>query len=138
MEARAVMWARILSDPAFSNTIVFVSERDGGISGFGSCGAQRTEELAAQGFDAEISAIYILQSAQRLGIGRSLMKAMAASLAQRGHEALSLWVLRDNNVARLFYEKLGGALVGEKRDKRPQGTMIEVAYGWRNVRDLAG
>jgi hypothetical protein len=49
-----------------------------------------------------------------------------------------LWVLRDNLPARRFYEELGGTLIGERTDRREMAELPEVAYGWRDIRRLAG
>jgi hypothetical protein len=46
-------------------------------------------------------------------------------------------VLRENLVARRFYEHLGGTVVGEKKDERPGITLFEVAYGWSDLSVLA-
>lgn len=136
MENRSAAWSRILGDAPFSGAIIWVAENEGRIVGFGSCGRQRDQRLGEQGFDAEISAIYILRSYQGLGLGRALMGAMAASLRDRGRHAATLWVLRENEAARGFYERLGGTKVAEKEDVRPQAALIEVAYGWRDLKSL--
>jgi ribosomal protein S18 acetylase RimI-like enzyme len=132
------MWGHILRDPAALNaSAAFVAERGGTIVGFGCCGAQRDETLSARGYGGEISAIYILRSSQRRGFGLALMGEMAQELRRRQLEAASLWVLRENASARRFYEGLGGEVVGEKEDTRDQCIFVEVAYGWRNLAELA-
>ncbi|SFL37247.1 GNAT family N-acetyltransferase [Methylobacterium pseudosasicola] len=135
VEMRLAAWTRILGDPA-SGTTVAVAEGPAGLVGFGSCGAQRSAELAADGFDGEVSAIYVLRAAQRRGTGSALMAALAAHLRQSGHRAASLWVLHDNVSARQFYERLGGSVVGERAERREQATLMEVAYGWRDLAAL--
>ncbi|WP_035179671.1 GNAT family N-acetyltransferase [Acidocella facilis] len=134
VEARTDMWREFLSAPATSaETKVYVAEMHGQIVGFGSCGGQREKALAQLGFGGEISAIYLLRSHQRLGLGRSLMTQMAQALTKLGFVGAALWVLRENIAARGFYERLGGTLVGEKKDERPDATFDEVAYGWRDL-----
>jgi hypothetical protein len=59
------------------------------------------------------------------------MKAMAGALLERGHRAVSLWVIDTNWVARRFYESLGGTPIAEKR-----AGLVEVAYGWTDLRRL--
>jgi ribosomal protein S18 acetylase RimI-like enzyme len=137
VETRTAMWSKILGDPdASGDTAVFVAEDGGRIVGFGSCGKQRDRTLADAGFGGEIGAIYIFRSHQNRGVGRSIMAAMSQALSGLGHTAASLWVLRDNTPARTFYEGLGGEIVGEKSDKRPNATLVEVAYGWRDLSRL--
>ena len=134
IEQRTAMWDLILGGPPDASvTSAFLAARGEDIVGFGSCGSQRSDDLERAGFDAEISALYVLRSAQRRGIGAALMRVMASKLLQRGHSGASLWVLRENGVARRFYEGLGGALAGERTDERRHGTLVEVAYGWPDL-----
>lgn len=133
------LWARILgAAPNPGGATVFVAEHQGNVVGFASGGEQRDQVLLAQGFAGEISAIYLLRSAQNGGVGRRLMAAVARSLRDRGHQAASLWVLQDNQPARRFYERLGGEIVGEKEDRRDDVRLVELAYGWRSLAMLAG
>jgi ribosomal protein S18 acetylase RimI-like enzyme len=138
VDQRTATWHRILCDPTtFYSSAVFVAERKGAIFGFACCGMQRSETLRAQGYDGEVSSIYILHSSQRQGFGSALMGAMAQELRRRQLHAASLWVLRENANARGFYERIGGEIVGEKEDIRQHGVFIEVAYGWHNLAELA-
>jgi len=136
-EARSAMWSAILDDPAtYGGTAVFVAESEGKIVGFGACGDQRDEALGERGFDGEFGAIYVLQSHQRAGVGSSLMSLMAQNLLDQGRRAATLWVLRENASARLFYERLGGALAGEKAEEQSGMMATEVAYGWSDLSPL--
>jgi ribosomal protein S18 acetylase RimI-like enzyme len=73
---------------------------------------------------------------QKQGVGAALMQSMSLTLSGRGLSGLSLWVLRDNAVARRFYEQIGGKVVGEKEDIRQETVLIEVAYGWPDLARL--
>lgn len=131
---RAVRWTHTLGEAASPDgASVFVAERQDEVVGFASAGPQRDRSLLAQGFTGDISAIYLLQRAQEAGAGRRLMAAAARALHDRGHRAASLWVLRENQPARRFYERLGGEQVGEKEDRRGATTLVELAYGWRDL-----
>jgi hypothetical protein len=56
---------------------------------------------------------------------------MGGQLQRRRLQAASLWVLRENESARRFYEKLGGDITGDKKDIREDGVVfVEVAYGF--------
>ncbi|MFT3977589.1 MAG: hypothetical protein QM688_10815 [Sphingomonas bacterium] len=55
-----------------------------------------------------------------------------------GHTAACLWVLRENDSARAFYDALGGLIVGEKAEEQAGGTLTEIAYGWRDISGLIG
>jgi GNAT superfamily N-acetyltransferase len=134
VETRTAMWSEILGDPdARRDTAVIVAEDNGRLIGFGACGRQRDEALADAGYDGEIGAVYIFRSHQKRGAGRSIMAALSRALSGMGHEAASLWVIRENAPARAFYEALGGEIVGEKREEWPGGTFVELAYGWHDL-----
>jgi GNAT superfamily N-acetyltransferase len=138
VEARTAMWSEALGDPEAAGSMALIlAEEDGRPIGFGACGRQRDEALSTAGYDGELGAIYILRSHQDRGVGRSLMAAMARSLSDLGHEAASLWVLRENGRARAFYEALGGKPLGEKTDEWMGETLVEVAYGWSDLSRLA-
>jgi GNAT superfamily N-acetyltransferase len=137
VDRRTASWKQIMeTSGAPGATRIFVAEIDHRIVAFGSCGSQRTPALNERGYDGEISAIYVLKAFQRRAIGKRLLSAMASDLSGRGFRATSLWVLRDNAVARRFYDRYGGQVIGEKEDARTDGVLIEVAYGWTQLADL--
>jgi ribosomal protein S18 acetylase RimI-like enzyme len=131
------MWDQILRQPTTSSsTVVYLAERDGSIIGFGSCGAQRTENLKVKGYDGEFSAIYVLSAFQGQGIGARLLAKMSLDLLGRGLRGAALWVLRDNSRARRFYEYHGGQIIAEREDVRDDIVLLELAYGWLDLKDL--
>lgn len=137
VEARSVMWSKVVSNPDESGCVaVFVAECGGQLVGFGSCGRQRDSWFSGAGYSGEIGAIYVLRSHQGQGIGRSIMAAMSQALTGAGYEAASLWVLRENRPARAFYERLGGSIVGEKANVQSGATLVEIAYGWHDLSGL--
>jgi ribosomal protein S18 acetylase RimI-like enzyme len=131
---RKAQWEHILGDPAAAS--VYVAEQDGCIAGFGACGPQRADSLRAQGFIGEITAIYVLRAFHHQGLGSALMRAMASCLLDRAVGAAALWVLKDNEAARRFYERLGGEIVGEQEEIHAHGVLRDIAYGWRDLVSL--
>jgi ribosomal protein S18 acetylase RimI-like enzyme len=126
-------WQSLLERPE-RTTLVYVAEDDDGeIVGFASGGPEREGNPTYKG---EVFAIYILQQAQRRGIGRQLTAAIVQSLVQQGIESMLIWVLADNP-ARKFYEALGGQYLQEKPIEIGGVKLLEVAYGWTNIRPLA-
>ncbi len=105
-----------------------------GIVGFSFCGAARA---GIEGLEAEIYALYVLQSHQRRGIGRELMRASARHFVRRGLFGFYLWVLKANR-ARLFYEAVGGEAVAEKTERLGGHAFGEVAYAWHDLTQLLG
>ena len=131
--SEAIRWQRMLDHPrALGGTLAFVADQQGEVVAYGSCNKQRNGPLHDRGFTGEVSELYVLRRAQRQGVGSGLMMAMASALLDRGHRAFSLWVLERNAPARLFYERLGGTLIAEKR-----AGLAEVAYGWSDPQILA-
>jgi ribosomal protein S18 acetylase RimI-like enzyme len=136
-ESRAAAWKKIMQEPATERpTVVYLAEHQKAIIGFGSCGAQRTESLKTKGYDGEVSAIYVLREFQKRKIGTRLLRAMSSDLQRRGFNAAALWVLRENLKARRFYEHFCGKVIAEREDAGEGTILIELAYGWRELKEL--
>jgi L-amino acid N-acyltransferase YncA len=106
--------------------MVLVAEDETGIFGFVNGGAIR-EQVA--GYDAELYAIYLLQSAQRRGAGRSLTLSMAAALQRKGFRRMLVWVLEQNPSAE-FYQRLGAVPVARRVIELGGVDLPELALGW--------
>lgn len=129
-DARAAAWRRILSGAAGELSTAYVAERSGKLVAFGSCGEQRHEAFAAEGYAGEFTAVYVLKTDQRHGLGAGLMSAMMRDLTGRGLVGFTCWSPRENIPARSLCEKLGGKLIGQRQVPLEQGALSEVAYGW--------
>jgi phosphoribosylanthranilate isomerase len=127
--ARAAMWQGALSRGA----AVHLAEQGGAIVGFGSSGPQPDASLACSG---EIHALYVLRIAQRQGVGRMLMAAMARELSAQGHGSALLWVMENNLPARRFYEALGGRELARREQQREGFSAVGIAYFWPDLRAL--
>jgi ribosomal protein S18 acetylase RimI-like enzyme len=137
VEARAAAWSQIMREPSTArSTVIYLGEHKRTIVGFGACGAQRTESLKDKGYDGEFGAIYVLRAFQGQGIGACLLGEMSLDLIGRGFSAAALWVLRDNAVARRFYDHNGGKVIAEREDVRDGGVLVELAYGWPDLKEL--
>jgi len=68
-------WKRLIAEG--SSRVQVVDEPKGGIVGFASGGRERAGENT---FAGELYAIYVLDSAQRLGHGRELVRGIAGAL----------------------------------------------------------
>lgn len=133
-ERRTQAWTDILSHPEHPAFLLVATDETGQIVGFVSGRPDRENDSEYTG---EVGAIYLQKQAQGQGTGRKLMQAAASELIQRGHQSMMLWVLRDNTQARKFYEAIGGQYLREKPIEIGVQTLIEVAYGWKNLRLLA-
>lgn len=135
IEAREKVWTTILASPT-AGSEVYVAIEGSRFVAFGAACPQRDPALEALGYDGEISAIYVLRSHQRQGIGRQIMQSLAHAIHDAGRRGATVWVLRENNPARRFYERLGGKVVKERTDQRKHTTLVEVAYCWRDLHSL--
>jgi GNAT superfamily N-acetyltransferase len=113
---------------------IFVAEDAATIHGFISGGLLR-EPIGK--CDVEIYAIYVLADAQRRGIGRELMRALAMVFAEGGFARPAVWVLAENPSCH-FYARLGAKPIMEKQIQIGGADLMEVAYGWESLGDLVG
>jgi GNAT superfamily N-acetyltransferase len=120
-------WARTLRE---GSSRVYVAEDRGAVVGFASGGRERAGEV---GYDGELYALYVLDSAQRHGHGRDLVKAVVGGLREMGLLNMIVWVLRDNPTARKFYERLGGVYVRSQPITIGSALLQEVSYGWKSL-----
>jgi ribosomal protein S18 acetylase RimI-like enzyme len=130
-ERDATAWQRRLASSS-GESATWIAERAGKVIGFASCGPARG---SVDGLDGEIYALYVLQSQQRRGVGRELVRACARHFVRHGIFGLYLWVLKANR-ARMFYETLGGEQVREKVERLGQHDFAEIAYGWHDLTAL--
>ena len=90
----------------------------------------RSGSAGETGYRGELYAIYLLESSKRRGYGRELVRAVVGGLREMGLEDMIIWVLRDNQNARTFYERLGGVYVRTQPITFGSATLEEVSYGW--------
>ena len=115
----------------------FVAEEAMGVVGYAFAGPERSRDAEYAG---EVYAIYVLPAAQGKGHGRALIRECARALASCGLTTMLIWVLRENQIGRGFYERIGGRPVREKQLEEFPGAEehVEIGYGWKDTRDLVG
>jgi ribosomal protein S18 acetylase RimI-like enzyme len=122
---RVERWTNALSGPGPAKVAVAVL--DGRIAGFCSFGPTRdTDDVDV----AEIYSLNIFPPVWGRGAGRLLCEHALREAAAREHAAVTLWVLKENERARRFYERLGYAADGaEKTDTALIGSPLnDVRY----------
>ena len=134
VEQRASRWKQTLSDPDDMYRRVFVAINDGRIVGFANYGKEQSGDIA---FLGELFAIYVLRNFQGQGIGRELVKRVAQRLLEQEILSMLVWVLVTNPYQR-FYESLGGVYLRERTIDFAGESLHEKAYGWKDIRPLAG
>ena len=117
-----------LSGNALKTPVVFVAESDlAEIVGFVSGGPEKMG-----GFDAEVYALYVMQSYQGQKLGQRLLRAIAQRLAGEGYETLLIWV-NALNPAGGFYQLLGGKAVRTGQREIKGVTYDDIGYGWNKA-----
>lgn len=133
-ENRAAQWNRVLSNPESAEFVYVAVDDADTVVGFLSGGPER-ENTA--GYDGELYAIYVLQTAQGAGIGRALTEKCIQRLMAQHYKAMLVWVLAENP-SRKFYEALGGHYIKEKALDFDGTPITEVAYGWPDLSQFVG
>ena len=88
--------------------------------------------------EAEITTLYVLKAAQGQGLGKRLLAAAARALMDGGATALSLTVLRGNDRAVAFYDRLGGIAGPSQVRRGPGGGLVsEIPFRWPEIAELA-
>ena len=82
----------------------------------------------AGGRVAELYALYVRPPWWSTGTGRALMERVLARTGAAGYQAITLWVLRDNERARRFYERAGFTPDGATNVLAGLGDIPEVRY----------
>jgi len=127
-------WRHAIAARSSDCAIYVAAGEDGEILGYGSAGPARPNSLP---FAGEIYTLYVAPDHQGRGLGRGLLHAMFAQLRRQGCGTAMLWVLAANP-ARFFYSAMGGTLAAERNDRHFGVALDELAYGWADLRNLAG
>jgi ribosomal protein S18 acetylase RimI-like enzyme len=105
------------------------------IIGFATAGRARSVYSVRLLGEGEIETLYVLDDWRDRGIGRRLMRAAAAHLAESGCRSAFLWVLRDNP-SRWFYQRLGGKPVAESTIIVGGQRVPQTAFVWDPIERL--
>jgi ribosomal protein S18 acetylase RimI-like enzyme len=100
----------------------------GTVLGYARYGPARPETGAPE--EGEVYAIYVRPESWDTGAGRALMDRALADLTAEGRTVVRLWVLRDNDRARGFYQRCGFVADGLDRVER-------LTWGRDGVADVA-
>lgn len=129
---RTERWRGRLSGADPGAFTLVAEDNNGRIVGFATGGPERGGDPVYTG---ELYAIYLLQAAQRAGLGRRLVQAVVERLLARGHTAMLVWTLAANP-SRGFYERLGGQPIRSTTITIGGADLEDVAYGWLDITGL--
>lgn len=104
---------------------------DNEVVGF-ACGSSQNEDIE---FKGTINAIYILDSNQRQGTGKQLVKKIVEKLDKDEVEKMIIWAFEKNPSCK-FYEKIGGKKVRRKIVNIGGKELVEVGFCWSNLEQL--
>ena len=107
------------------------ADAPGTVIGFVSGGRARRPDFG----QGEVETLYLLDDYRDRGIGRRLMRAMAAHLAAVGCRSAMLWVLKDNPT-RWFYQRLGGRPAASEVIRFAGQPMEQLAFTWDPIEAL--
>ena len=85
--------------------------------------------------DCELRALYVKPELKHNGIGKKMFQYAVNEFKNMGKTKMVLWCLKDNVLARKFYEKMGGKIIKERLIHIGNRDYEEVAfeYGITNV-----
>ncbi|SEQ12528.1 Acetyltransferase (GNAT) family protein [Piscibacillus halophilus] len=113
---------------------VYVAENnEGEIVGFATGGPERSGKYPD--YKGELYAIYILKDYQRQGIGKALMKPIVEGLIRDNLTNMVVLVLEDNP-SKHFYEATGAKLLDTEDIEIGGKKLIELVYGWDDIRSI--
>jgi GNAT superfamily N-acetyltransferase len=110
---------------------VFVATDGDRVVGFASGGRSRRGGLAA----GEVHTLYLLDDYRDQGLGRRLLRAMAAHLSAIGCGSVMLWVLAANP-SFWFYRHLAGRPVARETIRVAGQAVEQVAIRWEPIDSL--
>ena len=124
-EERVREWGERVREPG--DTRAWVVEREGRVAGFAFTGPGRDPDLPRAAGD--LYALYVEPAAVGTGLGRELFARAVDDLSERGFDPVVVWVLRENERARRFYERAGFREDGATKVEDYEGApMHEVRY----------
>ena len=126
-EKRKDIWIKnITSD---ENHVYVAENNEGKIVGFISGGKREKNKVEDSG---DLTAIYILENSQRMGIGKKLIKELFFKFEELGFKTIFVEVLEDNK-SRYFYEAFGAELLKTEKIKMVGAELNLLVYGWRDI-----
>lgn len=103
---------------------VLVAVKDNEVLGY-SCFDPKERSFK---YDSELESLYVKNNEQHKGIGTALFKETAKELFSEGKRNMIVWVLKGNDNAIKFYEKMGGIKSEVKMAKIGGETYEEYGY----------
>lgn len=127
-ERRARSWTQLL-EAGDLRMVTWVALDDDGYCGLVSAGPLRADS----GTIGEVYSLYVSERVAGTGVGHLLLAYTTAQLKVMMFGSAVLWVLEQNQRARLFYEREGWARVGMPRREPIARTTVSVVRYQRRL-----
>ena len=132
-------WRQRLENPTHGAKIFVAETNQNEIVGFTFVTLEKCNPILAllqvERFKGELCAIYVLNEFQHKKIGTELVKLGVIYLKVKNIDSMITWVLKQNP-SRIFYEKLGGRVLGEQSIEIGGNRYTEIAYGWEDIKKI--
>ncbi|MEF2093259.1 GNAT family N-acetyltransferase [Bacillus sp. CFBP9009] len=126
-EKRKDIWIKNINRD--ENYVYVAENNEGKIVGFIDGGKRDTNQVENSG---DLTAIYILENFQRMGIGKKLIKELFFKFEELGFKTIFVEVLEDNE-SRYFYEAFGAELLKTEKIKMAGAELNLLVYEWKDI-----
>ncbi|KWW17660.1 GNAT family acetyltransferase [Peribacillus simplex] len=124
---RKASWIENISNEG--NHVYVAENGDGRIVGFINGGKRAKNPVADSG---DLTAIYIVEEFQGMGIGKKLLKQLFLKLEELGFHSILVEVL-DGNKSRFFYEAFGAKVIKSEPIKIAGEALTLLVYEWKDT-----
>ncbi|MBM3618901.1 MAG: GNAT family N-acetyltransferase, partial [Alphaproteobacteria bacterium] len=121
--AQTQLWHERISNGEYTEEKrLFVAEKDDKVAGFSIGGPARFDGRMANG---ELWTLYVDQAQSRSGAGGLLLNAVKDFLKSQNHDGMYVMSMRGNEMARAFYERMGGTMNPNPFTTDFNGTIVD-------------
>ena len=112
----------------YKETGFIVAEHDNEVVGFCRYTDNMEKTPETPEVDCELRALYVKPELKHNGIGKKMFQYAVNEFKNIGKTKMVLWCLKDNVLARKFYEKMGGIIIKERLIHIGNRDYEEVAF----------
>ena len=112
----------------YKETGFIVAEHDNEVVGFCRYTDNMEKTPETPEVDCELRALYVKPELKHNGIGKKMFQYAVNEFKNIGKTKMVLWCLKDNVLARKFYEKMGGKIIKERLIHIGNRDYEEVAF----------
>ncbi len=81
--------------------------------------------------DCELTVLYVKPELKNQGIGTSLLKETIKKLQKENKHNMLICCLKDNQIGKKFYQKMGGKIIGENIFEIDNKSYPELAFHFK-------